>query len=110
MTEPYFNPPNVQETYDQFIFEEYEFQSFYRCARMFSRHQLALNFLVELKLATASILYGNIFNDSTEVAPECSIMVDSGFSYTHVVPMVRGLIQWDATLRYDSLAVSLDQL
>lgn len=33
MTEPYFNLPNLQDVYDQFIFEEYEFQSYYRCTR-----------------------------------------------------------------------------
>ena len=33
MTEPYFNLPNLQDVYDQFVFEEYEFQSYYRCTR-----------------------------------------------------------------------------
>jgi actin-related protein 6 len=32
ITEPYFNLPNIQEVYDQFIFEEYGFKSYYRCA------------------------------------------------------------------------------
>lgn len=35
MTEPYFNLPNLQDVYDQFVFEEYEFQSYYRCTRKF---------------------------------------------------------------------------
>lgn len=35
LTEPYFNQPNIQDIYDQFIFEEYEFQSYYRCTREF---------------------------------------------------------------------------
>ena len=33
VTEPYFNLPNVAETYDQMIFEEWEFASYYRCTR-----------------------------------------------------------------------------
>ena len=33
ITEPYFNLPNIQEQYDQFIFEEYDFQSCFRCTR-----------------------------------------------------------------------------
>ena len=37
VTEPYFNLPNVQETYDQLIFEEYEFPSYYRCTRAYPR-------------------------------------------------------------------------
>jgi actin-related protein len=33
ITEPPFNLPNVQDVYDQFMFEEYEFQSYFRCVR-----------------------------------------------------------------------------
>ena len=33
VTEPYFNLPNIAETYDQMIFEEWEFASYYRCTR-----------------------------------------------------------------------------
>jgi actin-related protein 6 len=33
MTEPYFNLPNVAETYDQMVFEEWEYASYYRCTR-----------------------------------------------------------------------------
>lgn len=34
ITEPYFNLPNIQDVYDQFVFEEYEFDSYYRCTRV----------------------------------------------------------------------------
>jgi actin-related protein 6 len=34
ITEPYFNLPNVQEVYDQFVFEEYEFQSYFCSTRV----------------------------------------------------------------------------
>lgn len=34
ITEPYFNLPNIQEVYDQFVFEEYEFQSYFCSTRM----------------------------------------------------------------------------
>lgn len=33
VTEPYFNLPNIAETYDQMVFEEWEFSSYYRCTR-----------------------------------------------------------------------------
>ena len=33
ITEPYFNLPQIQRIYDQFAFEEYGFQSYYRCTR-----------------------------------------------------------------------------
>lgn len=31
VTEPVFNLPNVQEHYDQMIFEDYDFASYLRC-------------------------------------------------------------------------------
>lgn len=33
ITEPYFNLPQVQRIYDQFVFEEYGFHSYHRCTR-----------------------------------------------------------------------------
>ena len=38
VTEPYFNLPNVAETYDQMVFEEWEFASYFRCTRMSLAH------------------------------------------------------------------------
>ena len=38
ITEPYFNLPNVQEVYDQFVFEEYEFQSYFCSTRVSTYH------------------------------------------------------------------------
>jgi actin-related protein 6 len=35
ITEPYFNLPNIQDVYDQMIFEEYEFAAYYRSTRRF---------------------------------------------------------------------------
>ena len=35
ITEPYFNLPNLQDVYDQFVFEEYEFLSYHRCTRKY---------------------------------------------------------------------------
>ncbi|KAJ2917005.1 hypothetical protein MD484_g3425, partial [Candolleomyces efflorescens] len=74
ITEPYFNLPNIQEVYDQFVFEEYEFQSCYRCT------------------PAALIPSGTLFSQPALSPPECMIVVDSGFSFTHVVPIMEGLI------------------
>jgi actin-related protein len=30
---------------------------------------------------------------------ECMLIVDSGFSYTHIVPLLGGEIVWDAVVR-----------
>jgi len=79
ITEPYFNLPNIQEVYDQFVFEEYEFQSYHRCT-------------------PASLMpYGNLFSGAPE--PECMLIVDSGFSFTHVVPILNRRIFWSAVKR-----------
>ncbi|KAF9465310.1 actin-related protein Arp6 [Collybia nuda] len=83
ITEPYFNLPNLQEIYDQFVFEEYEFQAYYRCT-------------------SASVIpYGNLFAQPGLPTAECMILVDSGFSFTHVVPIMSGSIVWSSVKRLD---------
>ncbi|KAH7915450.1 actin-related protein Arp6 [Hygrophoropsis aurantiaca] len=83
ITEPYFNLPNIQEVYDQFVFEEYEFQSYYRCT-------------------PASVIpFGQLFSPGAAPPAECTLVVDSGFSFTHVVPIIDRQIQWYAVKRLD---------
>ncbi|KAL1928194.1 hypothetical protein VTP01DRAFT_3110 [Rhizomucor pusillus] len=75
ITEPCFNLPNIQEAYDQIIFEEYEFASCYRT----TAPQLCIyNDLAEL------------FGDQAGSAPDCAVVVDSGYSFTHIVPFFKG--------------------
>ncbi|KAF9518687.1 hypothetical protein BS47DRAFT_1416435 [Hydnum rufescens UP504] len=76
VTEPYFNLPAVQETYDQLVFEEYEFISYLRCHGS----------------AAPLLQYGDLFEQGTLPAPECFLIVDSGFSFTHIVPVMRGVM------------------
>ncbi|KAI6044922.1 actin-related protein Arp6 [Pisolithus marmoratus] len=83
ITEPYFNLPNIQEIYDQFVFEEYEFLSYHRCT------------------PAAMIPYGQLFAVEGLQMPECSLIVDSGFSFTHVIPIINHQIQWHAVKRLD---------
>ncbi|KAG5220657.1 actin [Salix suchowensis] len=83
ITEPYFNLPNVQEVYDQFMFEEYDFESYYRCA------------------PASLIPHGNLFSEPDLPPAECILIVDSGFSYTHVVPLLHGSVVWRAVKRLD---------
>lgn len=82
ITEPYFNLPNIQEVYDQFVFEEYEFQSYYRCT------------------PASLIPHGDLFRNLSP-QPECMLVVDSGFSFTHVVPILDGRVVWKAVKRLD---------
>ncbi|KAH0585832.1 hypothetical protein H2248_007122 [Termitomyces sp. 'cryptogamus'] len=83
ITEPYFNLPNIQEVYDQFVFEEYEFQAYYRCT------------------PASLIPYGILFQQPDAPAAECVVVIDSGFSFTHVIPMINGNIVWNAVKRLD---------
>lgn len=83
ITEPYFNLPNIQEVYDQFVFEEYEFDSYYRCA------------------PASLIPYGDLFAKPMSPQPECILVVDSGFSFTHVIPIINEKVVWTAVSRLD---------
>ncbi|WWC59496.1 actin-like protein ARP6 [Kwoniella dejecticola CBS 10117] len=83
VTEPYFNLPNIAETYDQMVFEEWEFQSYFRCT------------------PAALIPYGGLFENESFIPPECTILVDVGYSSTHVIPLRDGQIIWDHVKRID---------
>ena len=98
ITEPYFNLPNIQDVYDQFMFEEYEFQSYYRCTRKcLNRYQTNL---IVCSLPAASVIpYGTLFAQRDLPPAECMLVIDSGFSFTHVVPMIEGRVIWKAVKR-----------
>ncbi|KAI0029849.1 actin-related protein Arp6 [Vararia minispora EC-137] len=83
VTEPYFNLPNIQDTYDQFMFEEYEFAAYYRST------------------PAAFLPHGQLFKVRGLPSPECILVVDAGFSFTHVVPLINGVIEWSAVKRID---------
>jgi actin-related protein len=55
-------------------------------------------------VAAASLMpYGNLFQGASS-QPECMLIVDSGFSFTHVVPILSGRIVWKAVKRYGGTA------
>ncbi|GAA5879632.1 hypothetical protein JCM1840_000593 [Sporobolomyces johnsonii] len=84
VTEPVFNLPNVQEHYDQIVFEEYEFDSYLRVP------------------GPAMLPFGpDTRGGPDELAPECALIVDAGFSFTHVVPVLRGAIISSGVRRID---------
>ena len=49
--------------------------------------------------AAAMISYGSLFTAEGLNTPECAVIVDSGFSFTHVVPVINHQIQWYAVKR-----------
>ncbi|GAA5854697.1 hypothetical protein JCM5353_006130 [Sporobolomyces roseus] len=84
ITEPVMNLPNVQEHYDQMIFEEYDFQHYLRCP------------------GPVTIPYGLDARGSPQnPPPECCIVIDAGFSFTHIVPILRGAIISSGVKRID---------
>ncbi|GAA5993582.1 hypothetical protein JCM10908_000125 [Rhodotorula pacifica] len=84
VTEPVLNLPNVQEHYDQIVFEEYDFASYLRCP------------------APALVPYGvDARRIPTAPPPECALVIDSGFSFTHIVPILRGRVVSHAVRRID---------
>ncbi|KWU42294.1 actin-domain-containing protein, partial [Rhodotorula sp. JG-1b] len=84
LTEPVMNLPNVQEHYDQIVFEEYDFASYLRCP------------------APALVPYGlEARGFPNAPPPECALVIDSGFSFTHIVPVLRGRVVSHAVKRID---------
>ncbi|TKA52518.1 hypothetical protein B0A53_04894 [Rhodotorula sp. CCFEE 5036] len=84
LTEPVLNLPNVQEHYDQIVFEEYDFASYLRCP------------------APALVPYGlEARGFPNAPPPECALVIDSGFSFTHIVPVLRGRVVSHAVKRID---------
>lgn len=69
VTEPHFNFTSIQETTNEVLFEEYGFDSILRCnATWLSQNKIA--------------------NDRPK--NKCCIVVDSGYSFTHIVPYCDG--------------------
>lgn len=43
--------------------------------------------------------FGNLFAEPGLPMAECTVIIDSGFSFTHVVPLLSGKIVWSAVKR-----------
>ncbi|XP_043981832.1 actin-related protein 6 [Gambusia affinis] len=68
ITEPYFNFSSIQESMNEILFEEYQFQS-------------------ALRINAGSLGAHHYF--TTKPSELCCLLVDSGFSFTHIVPYCR---------------------
>ncbi|KAI8646745.1 actin family [Parasitella parasitica] len=76
ITEPCFNLPAIQDSYDQIVFEEFEFGA---CFRTIGPELCLLNDL------------GALFGDNPSGSvPDCALVVDSGYSFTHIIPFLKG--------------------
>lgn len=79
-TEPVFNFPSIQEALSEIFFEEYAFSS--------------------LTCTTAPTL-ANLHYTSTNPASLCTLVIDTGFSFTHIVPYYKGKVVPTAVVRID---------
>lgn len=52
-------------------------------------------------IAASLIPYGTLFRRAGGPQSECCIVVDSGFSFTHVIPIIENQIVWNAVKRYE---------
>ncbi|KAF3908721.1 Actin-1 [Dactylellina cionopaga] len=80
LTEAPNAPAPLQTNVDQIVFEEYEFGAYYRCP---ASQLIAWNDV------------GQIFDleaPPQHNAAECVLVVDSGYSFTHVVPVINGRV------------------
>ncbi|MEQ2244735.1 Actin- protein 6, partial [Ilyodon furcidens] len=68
ITEPYFNFTSIQESMNEILFEEYQFQS-------------------ALRINTGSLGAHHYFH--SKPSELCCLVVDSGFSFTHIAPYCR---------------------
>lgn len=72
------NLPNIATTYDQLVFEEYGFHSYTRL----SAPQMAMYNEIPR-------LFGQAMT-SGKKRVDCAVIVDSGYSFTHIVPCWKG--------------------
>ena len=79
-TEPVFNFASIQDTLNEIFFEEYKFQSFFRAP---APSLSALKFI----------------NSKPDCC--CCLVVDTGYSFTHIVPFYRGKQIPKGVLRID---------
>jgi len=80
MTEPYFNFASIREGLSEILFEEYQFASIFRT----NPGDLSC--------------YNNKQQYTDE---ECCLIVDSGYSSTHIVPYIHGRRLKEAVIRID---------
>lgn len=100
ITEPYFNFSSIQESMNEILFEEYQFQSALRINGVYlflreackvpPKHLLPLLRLQRSCVfhpAAGSLSAHHYFH--TKPTELCCLVVDTGFSFTHIVPYCR---------------------
>nr|KAG5711220.1 hypothetical protein BaRGS_004864 [Batillaria attramentaria] len=79
VTEPCLNFQSIQEAMTEVLFEEYQFKAIYRC--------------------NAPHLSQYKYSKKDSQNQQCTLLVDSGYSFTHLVPFCKGKKLRDAVCR-----------
>lgn len=88
LTETPYSLPALSSHMDQIVFEEYGFNSYYRCTAG--------------SLVPWNDINKELFGDRskrTKPVAECALVIDSGFSATHIMPVVLGEVYYPAVKR-----------
>ncbi|TMW61771.1 hypothetical protein Poli38472_010834 [Pythium oligandrum] len=103
-TAPLFAPTVVNETMDQVVFEEFGFQAYARvpaaemCVLSYAEYSAQAASTPAPKRRRADPASSSSTEEEEEVAvsafheSSCQLVIDSGFSFTHVVPLVNGRV------------------
>ncbi|XP_078662939.1 actin-related protein 6-like [Branchiostoma floridae x Branchiostoma belcheri] len=70
VTEPFFNFTSIQESMNEIFFEEYQFKA--------------------LQRANATTWSAHKYSSGQQKKPLCCVVVDTGYSFTHITPYCRG--------------------
>ncbi|XP_065194125.1 actin-related protein 6-like [Sycon ciliatum] len=118
LTEPVFNFPCIQEALDEIIFEDYRFQSLVRhWGPVYSAYSYSQQACATVACSSSdsndtgngSSTGSNSSSSgssctraaSSSRATLCSLVVDVGHSFTHVLPFIQGKVISSAVLRID---------
>ncbi|XP_031627503.1 actin-related protein 6 [Contarinia nasturtii] len=71
ITEPQFNFTSIQEAMTEIFFEEFDCETL-------------------LRTTAADLAYENYATTKSLSAPHCCIVIDMGYSFTHIIPFVKG--------------------
>lgn len=95
VTEPYFNFPSIQDAMTEIFFEEYDCQALLRINRE-STNLISVSEpskLFEFVITGVEFLAGDLsaYNYSkSHPKALCCLVVDSGYSFTHIIPYIKG--------------------
>lgn len=98
MTQPLFNFRSIQECIDEIFFEEYDVKSMFRtCTSDLAQYEYIQKVMRKHIVLSLFFIFNIVLVDKDL---DC-IVVDTGYSYTHIVPYINGLKYFPGIKRID---------